>query len=178
VECPNGDFNGQEPGCGEPNPGPGTCPEGTDKAGQEIPEGKDPVKFCDDDDEVCPPGTDHAGDQVKHGQDPAKVCDDDVTPPNNPGEPNGPSNHPNPGPTVKGAQATAPTTSTNKGTPAVAAAPAARVPTAVDAGLAPSQRGPSGNGGTLGLLGIATALVGAGLLGASLRPRRGRSLTG
>jgi hypothetical protein len=51
------------------------------------------------------------------------------------------------------------------------------VPSAVDAGLAPAQRDLTGNGGPLGLLGIAAALVGAGLVGASLRPRRRRSLT-
>jgi hypothetical protein len=130
----------------------------------------------DDDDEVCPPGTDHAGDEVKHGEDPAKVCDDKDNNPNNPGEPNGPSNHPNPGPTVKGAQATAPTGSPSA--PTVAAAPAAaRVPNAIDAGLAPSQRDVTDHAGPLGLLGVAGALLGAGLVGASLRPRRRRSLT-
>jgi hypothetical protein len=181
VECPDGDFNGQEPGCGEPDPGPGTCPEDTDKAGEAIPADKTAEEFCDDDDEVCPKGTDHAGEEVKHGDDPAKVCDDDNKPPGNPDEPtppNGPSNHPNPGPTVKGAQASAPTGSASTPTVAAAAPAAARVPSAVDAGLAPSQRDLTDNGGPLGLLGIAAALLGAGLVGASLRPRRGRSLTG
>jgi hypothetical protein len=164
VECPNGDFNGEEPGCGEPNQGP-DC------------EADPHAEGCpDDDDEVCPPGTDHAGDEVKHGDDPAKVCDDDEMNPHNPGEPGGPSNHPNPGPTVKGAQATAPNGSASTPTVAAGAPAAARVPSAIDAGLAPSQRDLTDHGGPLGLLGIAGALLGAGLVGASLRPRRRRSL--
>jgi len=93
------------------------------------------------------------------------------------GGPNGPSNHPNPGPTVKGAQATAPTGSASAPTAAAAAPAAARVPSAIDAGLAPSQRDLTDHGGPLGLLGVAGALLGAGLVGASLRPRRRRSLT-
>jgi hypothetical protein len=115
---------------------------------------------------------------VKHGEDPAKVCnDEDSKPPHNPGEPNGPSNHPNPGPTVKGAQATAPSGSASAPMAAAAAAPAAaRVPSAIDAGLAPSP-GDTDHGGPLGLLGFAGALLGVGLVGASLRPRRRRSLT-
>jgi hypothetical protein len=175
-------VEGDETSCNDFEPGPGTCPEGTDKAGEAIPADKTEEEFCDDDDdEVCPRGTDHAGDEVKHGDDPSKVCDDDDNHPNNPGEPNGPSNHPNPGPTVKGAQASVPnsSTSTSPSAPTVKGAQAAaRVPTAVDAGLGPAQRDLTGNGGPLGLLGIATALVGAVLVGASLRPRRGRSLTG
>jgi hypothetical protein len=187
--CPDGTDHAGEPfpvagdeaSCNDFEPGPGTCPEGTDKAGEAIPADKTAEEFCDDDDEVCPKGTDHAGEEVKHGDDPAKVCDDDNKPPGNPDEPtppNGPSNHPNPGPTVKGAQASAPTGSASTPTVAAAAPAAARVPSAVDAGLAPSQRDLTDNGGPLGLLGIAAALLGAGLVGASLRPRRGRSLTG
>jgi hypothetical protein len=163
--------------CPGPTPPPEICPEGTDHGGEPFPVPGDETSCNDDDDdEVCPPGTDHAGEEVKHGDDPGKVCDDKDNHPNNPGEPNGPSNHPNPGPTVKGAQATAPTGSPS--VPTAAAAPAAaRVPNAIDAGLAPSQRDLTDHGGPLGLLGVAGALLGAGLVGASLRPRRRRSLT-
>jgi len=157
--CPEGQV-GTPPNCVTPNPGP-------DCEADPRPDG------CPDDDEVCPEGTDHAGQEVKHGEDPAVVCNDSETPPVTPTEPNGPSNHPANGPTVKGAQATVHGAST----PIVAEVQAAGVPTAVDAGLAPSQRG-TGNGGPFGLLGIATALLGVGLVGASLRPRRGRNLTG
>jgi len=177
--CPEGQT-GTPPNCETP---PEVCPEGqvgtppncTPAPGPDC-EADPHAEGCPDDDEVCPPGTDHAGQEVKHGEDPAKVCNDEDNNPDNPGEPNGPSNHPNPGPTVKGAQATAPSGSPS--TPTVAAAPAAaRVPSAIDAGLAPSHRDLTDHGGSLGLLGIAGALLGAGLVGASLRPRRRRSLT-
>jgi len=195
--CPEGTDNaGQEIPQGEteetfcdeePNPGPETCPVDTDKAGQEIPEGDTAEEFCDDDDEenVCPEDADHAGQEIPQGDTEEEFCDDDdVDPgpnceedPTQPGcdednppvivpddgtTPNSPSN----GPTVKGAQATAPTAVAG----AVAGTPAARVPTAVDAGLAPAQR--DGTGGGLGLLGIAAALLGAALVGSSFRPRR------
>ena len=163
----------------------------TDKAGQEIPEGDTAEEFCDDDDEenVCPEDTDNAGQEIPQGDTEEEFCDDDDVDPGpnceeDPTQPGcdedkppvvvpddgitPPSNHPNNGPTVKGAQATAPT--------AVAGTPAARVPTAVDAGLAPTQRDVTGGG--LGLLGIAAALLGAALVGSSLRPRRRRTLAG
>jgi hypothetical protein len=192
-ECPNGDFNGDEvPGCGEPDPGPGTCPTGTDNVGQEIPEGETEEEFCDDDDEeeVCPEGTDNVDQVIPEGEteetfcndddvDPGPTCEEDPTQegcdedkPNNPGQPNSPSN----GPTVKGAQASSPNAApvpagTSAGTPA------ARVPTAIAAGLGGSSE-PAGNGGNLGLLGVAATMLGAALIGVSFRPRRGRNLTG
>jgi hypothetical protein len=183
---------GDEESCNEePNPGPDTCPEGTDKAGETIPQGETAEEFCDDDndEDVCPEGTDHAGDPFPVDGDEKSCNDDDVNPgpncdedptqegcdegkPNNPGQPNSPSN----GPTVKGAQATAPG-ATNAPAGQSAGTPAARVPTAVDAGLGGPQE-LAGNGGNLGLLGIAAAMLGAAMIGVSFRPRRGRSLTG
>ncbi len=149
VECPNGDLNGDEPGCDEPDPGP-DCEE-------------DPTQeHCEEDDKDC---------EEDPNQD---KCDEDNNPPVVvPGDgttPNSPNNQPNNGPTVKGASATAPT--------AVAGTPAARVPTSVNAGLGSTQQELAGNGGTLGLLGIATALLGAALVGMTFRPRRGRTLVG
>ena len=160
-------------------PRPVTCPEGTEKAGEEIHEGEDPEEFCadDDDEEVCPEGTDHAGEEVAHGEDPATFCDDDDIDPgptckddptlpgcdeNTPGSPSNPNN----GPTVKGAQATAPTAVVG----ASAGTPTAQVPSAINAGLGSSE--PSGNDGNLGLLGVATALLGAAMVGLTVRPRR------
>jgi hypothetical protein len=176
----------------EPDPGPGTCPENTDKFPQEIPEGETAESFCNDDDEeeVCPEGTDNVDQVIPEGEteetfcndddvDPGPTCEEDPTQegcdedkPNNPGQPNSPSN----GPTVKGAQASSPNAApvpagTSAGTPA------ARVPTAIAAGLGGSSE-PAGNGGNLGLLGVAATMLGAALIGVSFRPRRGRNLTG
>ena len=161
---------------------PAVCPEGTDKAGEEIPEGESEEEFCDEDDEeeVCPEGTDHAGEEVPGGESKQEFCDDDDPGPNCEEDPSQekcdedkppvvvPDNGttPDSGPTVKGAQATAPTTVAG----AVAGTPAARVPTAVNAGLAPEQL--ADNGGALGLLGIAAALLGAALVGLTVRPKR------
>ncbi|MGH3335736.1 MAG: hypothetical protein ACRDOZ_07945 [Nocardioides sp.] len=176
----------------EVDPGPDTCPEGTDHAGEEIPADKTEEEFCDDDDEedVCPEGSDHAGEEVPSGETEEEFCDDDDVnpgpdceedptqkkceedkPPVVPNDGNSPSN----GPTVKGASATAPTAAAGT---TVAGTPAARVPTAVNAGLGSTQQELAGNGGTLGLLGIATALLGAALVGMTFRPRRGRTLAG
>ena len=172
----------------EPGPGPDTCPVGTDHAGEEIPADKTEEEFCDEDDEedVCPQGTDNAGQEIPGDESEESFCDDDDVNPGPtcqedptqprcdedkppvvvPNEGNSPSN----GPTVKGAQATAPT--------AVAGTPAARVPTSVNAGLGSTQQELTGTGGGLGLLGIAAALLGAALVGMTFRPRRGRTLVG
>jgi hypothetical protein len=190
--CPEGtDHAGEEVPAGgieecddEVDPGPETCPEGTDKAGQEIPADKTEEEFCDEDDEedVCPEGSDHAGEEVPAGgieecddddvnpgpdceEDPTqKKCDEDNPPVVVPDDGNSPSN----GPTVKGASATAPTAVAGQ----AAGTPAAQVPTAVNAGLGSTQQELAGNGGTLGLLGIATALLGAALVGLTVRPKR------
>ncbi len=199
--CPDGPNAGQEIPQGqtqeefcdeEVDPGPDTCPEGTDHAGEEIPADKTEEEFCDDDDEedVCPEGSDHAGEEVPSGETEEEFCDDDDVnpgpdceedptqkkcdedkPPVVPNDGNSPSN----GPTVKGASATAPTAAAGT---TVAGTPAARVPTSVNAGLGSTQQELAGNGGTLGLLGIATALLGAALVGMTFRPRRGRTLAG
>jgi hypothetical protein len=131
--------------CGFEEPEPDVCPPGSDKAGDEIPEGEG-EEFCDEDDEEPPPGPgDNPGDN----------------PNNNPGD--SPDNSPNsPGVTVAGAEASAPT----------AASPSANVPTAVAAGLAPTERELSGAEGSLGLLGMATVILGAILLGVSMRRRQ------
>jgi hypothetical protein len=147
-ECPGGEQ-------------PEVCPEGTDHAGDPFPVDGD-EKSCNDDD--VNPGPNCDEDPTQEGCDEGK--------PNNPGQPNSPSN----GPTVKGAQATAPS-ATNAPAGQSAGTPAARVPTAVDAGLGGPQE-LAGNGGNLGLLGIAAAMLGAAMIGVSFRPRRGRSLTG
>jgi hypothetical protein len=124
---------------------------------------------CDDDDEEPP-----ACEETVKGCDepPVVLPDDGVTPPkspsNHPTSNHPTSNHPGNGPTVKGVQG--PTT--------VAGTPAARVPTAVDAGLSAPEREPAGTAGALALLGLATALLGAAMVGASFRPRRRRNLAG
>jgi hypothetical protein len=143
-ECVPEDFNGDEPGCGEPDPGP-NCDEDPHAEGCE-----------EDDDPNCQEDPNQPG------------CDEDKPPVVVPDDGNTPNNHQsNNGPIVKGAQATAPTA-----VAPAAGTPAASVPTAVDAGLAPAQRDLTGTGGGLGLLGIATAFVGAALLGLTVRPRR------
>ena len=145
----------QEEFCDEEvDPGPDTCPEGTDHAGEEIPADKTEEEFCDDDDEedVCPEGSDHAGEEVPSGETEEEFCDDDDVnpgpdceedptqkkcdedkPPVVPNDGNSPSN----GPTVKGASATAPTAAAGT---TVAGTPAARVPTSVNAGLGSTQQ--------------------------------------
>jgi hypothetical protein len=199
VSAGPGGGQGDEPtieDCPDPQGPPEVCPEGQTGTPPNCvtpPEGPDceadpHAEGCPDDDDECPTGTDHAGGPFPVPGD-VKSCDDDVNPgpncdedptqegcdegkPNNPGQPNSPSN----GPTVKGAQATAPS-ATNAPAGLSAGTPAARVPTAVDAGLVGPQE-LAGNGGNLGLLGIATAMLGAAMIGVSFRPRRGRSLTG
>jgi len=171
------------------DPGPDTCPVDSDKPGAEIPADKTEEEFCDEDDEenVCPDDTDHAGEEVPEGESEEKFCDDDdvdpgpnceedptqprcdedkppVVVPDDGTTPNSPSN----GPTVKGASATAPTVVAGQ----AAGTPAAQVPTAVNAGLGSTQQELAGNGGPLGILGIATALLGAALVGLTLRPKR------
>jgi hypothetical protein len=94
-------------------------------------------------------------------------CDEDKPPvvvPDDGATPNSPSN----GPTVKGASATAPTVVAGQ----TAGTPAVQVPTAVNSGLGSTQQELAGNGGALGLLGIATALLGAALVGLTIRPKR------
>ena len=64
---------------GEQPPPPATCPEGTDHAGEEIPEGQTAEDFCND--EVLPPavcdeGTDHAGEVIPEGQTAEAFCND------------------------------------------------------------------------------------------------------
>ena len=110
---------------------------------------------CDDDD--VNPGPDCEEDPTQ------KKCDEDNPPVVVPDDGNSPSN----GPTVRGASATAPTAAAGT---TVAGTPAARVPTAVNAGLAPQEL--AGAGGTLGLLGVAAALLGAALVGLTFRPKR------
>jgi hypothetical protein len=135
----------------------------------------------DDDDEMCPPGTDHANGAFPVAGDP-QSCDDDEpiikpgdgnNPGNNPGNTPGKNPSTNPGnspSTNPGSNPQGSNQPNNPVTPALA--PGAQVPSAVDAGLVPTQRELTGSGGGLGLLGIGTALVGAALLGASFRPRR------
>jgi hypothetical protein len=167
----------------EVDPGPETCPQGTDKAGQEIPVDKTAEEFCDEDDEdeVCPEGSDKAGEDVPEGG--IEECDDDDVDPGpdcqeDPSQKKCDENNPpvvvpddgstpNNGPTVRGASATAPTAAV---APAAAGTPGAQVPTAVNAGLAPQEL--AGDGSTMGLLGIAAALLGAALVGLTVRPRR------
>jgi hypothetical protein len=154
-------------------PPPDVCPADSDHPGQVIGEGETEQEVCFDVEEpdVCPADSDHPGQVIGEGET-EKVCDDEkppvVVPDDGVTPPKAPSNHPGNGPTVKGVQG--PTT--------VAGTPAVRVPTAVDAGLSAPEREPAGTGGALALLGITTALFGAVLVGVSLRPRRGRSLTG
>lgn len=56
------------------------CPEGTDHAGEEVPEGESIESFCNDPAEVCPEGTDNAGQEIPEGQTADEFCDD-VEPP-------------------------------------------------------------------------------------------------
>jgi hypothetical protein len=159
VECPDGDHNGQEPGCGEPDPGPDCEEDPTQEHCEEDDKDceEDPTQeHCEEDDKDCE--EDPNQDKCDEDNNPPVVVPDDGTTPNN-----SPSN----GPTVRGASATAP--SAAPGT-TVAGTPAAQVPTAVNAGLAPQEL--AGDGGTLGLLGIATALLGAALVGLTFRPKR------
>ncbi|THJ04155.1 hypothetical protein E7Z54_09060 [Nocardioides sp.] len=61
------------------DPDAAVCPEGTDNAGQTIPEGQTEEEFCDDPDAaVCPDGTDNAGQQIPVGQTAEEFCDDEV----------------------------------------------------------------------------------------------------
>ena len=159
VECPDGDHNGQEPGCDEPDPGP-DCEE-------------DPTQeHCEEDDKDCEedPNQEHCEEDDKDcEEDPTQdKCDEDNNPPVVvPDDGTTPNNSPSNGPTVRGASATAPAAAAGT---TVAGTPAAQVPTAVNAGLAPQEL--ADNGGTLGLLGIAAALLGAALVGLTFRPKR------
>src|SRR4051812_39455833 len=51
-------------------PGDNLCPEGTDHAGQVIPDGETASTFCDDEETppVCAEGTDHAGQVIPDGE--------------------------------------------------------------------------------------------------------------
>jgi hypothetical protein len=162
---------------------PEVCPKDTDKEGQVIPDGKTAEEFCDDED--VDPGPDCEEDPTQEHcdedddkdceEDPnQEKCDNDNPPVVNPDDgttPNGPSNQPNNGPTVKGAQATTTVAGAAAGTPAV------QVPTAVNSGLSSPTDELAGNGGTFGLLGIVTALLGAALVGLTVRPRQRRART-
>lgn len=58
--------------------GPDLCPEGTDKAGETIPEGED-ASWCDEDSQevdVCPAGTDKEGEEIPEGED-SSWCDEE-----------------------------------------------------------------------------------------------------
>ncbi len=155
--CPEPPCEETEEGCPEP-PCEETeegCPE---PPCEETEEGC-PEPPCEETEEGCPdPGPTCEEDPTQPG------CDENKPPVVVPDDGSTPSN----GPTVKGAQATAPTNSAG----VVAGTPAARVPTAIDAGLAPQQRELAGTGGGLGLLGIAAAFLGAALVGLTFRPRR------
>ena len=131
------------------------CPDGSDKAGQEIPSNQSEEEFCDEDDPIIDPG---------EGEEPGK------NPGNNPSSNPG-SNSNNPSSNPQGSNLP------NNGVTPVSA-PGANVPSAVNAGLAPTQDELIGTGNGLGLVGISTVLLGLGLLGLTLRPRRGRKLAG
>jgi hypothetical protein len=62
---------------------PEVCPEGTDHAGETIPEGETAESFCDDETPpaVCPEGTDNAGQEIPEGQTAEEFCTDEVSPP-------------------------------------------------------------------------------------------------
>jgi hypothetical protein len=65
-------------------PPPAVCPEGTDHAGEVIPEGETAETFCND--EVlpparCPEGTDHAGEAIPEGETAETFCNEEVLPP-------------------------------------------------------------------------------------------------
>jgi hypothetical protein len=73
--------------CSVPEPEdqtPPTCAEGTDKAGQEIPEGQTAEEFCNVDENpppVCDEGTDKAGQEIPEGQTAEEFCNVVVSPP-------------------------------------------------------------------------------------------------
>jgi len=72
------------PGGQEEPPTPPTCPQGTDRAGDEIPEGQTAEEFCDVDvvqHTLCPEGTDNAGQTVPEGSTIEEFCTDTVSPP-------------------------------------------------------------------------------------------------
>jgi hypothetical protein len=166
-------------------PAPEVCPEDTDKAGEVIPEGETAEEFCDDDNDnekdVCPDGTDNQGQTIPNGETEESFCNDEpIIGPGGGGENPGPGNNPgngsnhnppgtnpsnNPGSNPQGSN------QPNNGVKPVRA-PGAQVPSAVDAGLAPTPRDLTGTGGGLNLLGFGTALIGAMLVGAAFRPRR------
>jgi hypothetical protein len=56
---------------------PPVCPEGTDNAGEEIPEGQTEEDFCTDEvvPPVCPEGTDNAGEEIPEGETEESFCD-------------------------------------------------------------------------------------------------------
>lgn len=62
---------------------PEVCPEGTDHAGDPIPEGETVESFCNDvtPPAVCPEGTDNAGQEIPEGQTAETFCNDVVSPP-------------------------------------------------------------------------------------------------
>lgn len=139
---------------------------------------------CDeDDDEKCPENSDKNGGQtIPSGQTEEEFCNEDPiidpgegeNPGNNPGNnPGSNSNNPGNSPSSNPQGSNQPN---NPVTPV--SAPGADVPSAVNAGLLPTQRELTGSGNGLGLLGMGTALLGASLIGFSLRPRRGRKLAG
>ena len=81
VSAGPGGGQGDEPtieDCPPPR-GPPVCPEGTDNAGQEIPEGQTAEEFCNDVEEppVCPEGTDNAGQEIPEGQTAEEFCNDE-----------------------------------------------------------------------------------------------------
>jgi hypothetical protein len=159
---------------------PEECPEESDVEHDAL-EGEHADDECDedDDDENCPKGTDNAGQNI----DEVESCDEDPiigpgegeNPGNNPGNNPGsnPSNNPGNSPSANPQGSNLPN---NAVTPV--SAPGADVPSAVNAGLLPAQDELTGSGNGLGLVGMGTALIGLGLLGLTLRPRRGRRLAG
>jgi len=66
--------------CPEEGEGPVLCPEGSDNAGEEIPDGETEESFCNDPEEpvVCPEGTDNAGQEIPEGQTAEEFCDEAV----------------------------------------------------------------------------------------------------
>jgi LPXTG-motif cell wall-anchored protein len=60
---------------------PAVCPEGTDNAGQEIPEGETEESFCNEAPEVCPEGTDNAGQEIPEGETAESFCNEGDNPP-------------------------------------------------------------------------------------------------
>jgi LPXTG-motif cell wall-anchored protein len=86
---------------------PEVCPEGTDNAGQVIPEGETVASFCNEPDEpeVCPEGTDNAGQEIPEGETVASFCNDEVVIPPGPINPPAP---PAPGPPQANPPATGP----------------------------------------------------------------------